>query len=83
MTIDDLPIGGRLLIRSRLDWRVAVVSRKTDDGITLSVASPKGRNYRLRREPGHAVRLERGVPFLATNETEKWTDNFAVYDRRW
>lgn len=78
-----MPLGGRILIRSRVDWRTAVISRITDDGVTLSVASPKGRNYRLRRTREHAVGVVNGLHFLVSENVEKWNDNFTVYDYRW
>ena len=81
--LSDIPIGGRVLVRSRVDWRTAVVSRITDEGITLSVASPKGRNYRLRRTAEHAVGIANGLPFLVSETRENWNENFAVYDSRW
>jgi hypothetical protein len=40
ITLASIPLGGRLLIRSKKDWRVAVVSRIGEDKITISVASP-------------------------------------------
>jgi len=81
--LGTLPLGARLLFRSRSDWRTAVVSRKTDDGVTLSVASPKGRNYRLRRDAELAVGIADGLYFLHSQASDVWTDNFASYDSRW
>ncbi|PYS89859.1 MAG: hypothetical protein DMF62_06295 [Acidobacteria bacterium] len=81
--LGTLPLGARLLFRSRSDWRSAVISRKTDDGVTLSVASPKGRNYRLRRDPESAVGIADGLHFLHSQASDVWTDNFASYDSRW
>lgn len=78
-----MPVGGRVLIRSRVDWRVAVISRKNDDGITLSVASPKGRNYRIKRSPGTELTLDGAIPFLDSEYPEPWRDNFTQYDGRW
>jgi hypothetical protein len=83
MKLANIPLGGRLLIRSRTDWRTAVVSRVSDERITLSVVSPKGRNYRLGRDPEMEVGIENGVHFLYSRYTEQWTENFASYDTRW
>ena len=83
MKLANIPLGGRLLIRSRTDWRTAVVSRIGEDRITLSVASPKGRNYRLGRDPKLRVECENGILFLCSEHTEQWRDNFAAYDSRW
>lgn len=82
-SLSDLPLGGRILVRSRVDWRTAVVSRITEEGVTLSVASPKGRNYRLRRNAGHAIGFANGLHFLVSETRESWNENFAGYDQRW
>lgn len=81
--LSSIPIGGRLLVRSRVDWRTAVVARVSEADVTLSVASPKGRNYRLRRDPELEVGFENGLHFLRSESGDKWTENFASYDLRW
>lgn len=78
-----MPIGCRLLVRSRKDWRVAVVSRIADGQIVLSVASPKGRNYRLRRGAELTLGFDGSIPYLIADAPEKWRDNFSPYDSRW
>ncbi len=78
-----MPIGCRLLVRSRKDWRVAVVARVTDDKIVLSVASPKGRNYRLRRDGSAAVFFDGEIPLLRADRQDEWRRNFSNYDARW
>ncbi|MGH9949145.1 MAG: hypothetical protein ACRD6X_18395 [Pyrinomonadaceae bacterium] len=83
LKLSNIPLGGRLMVRSRVDWRTAVVSRISEDGITLSVASPKGRNYRLRRDPCHEVGNVNGLYVLHSETSEQWNDNFAAYDIRW
>ncbi|MGI8812009.1 MAG: hypothetical protein ACR2IH_05715, partial [Pyrinomonadaceae bacterium] len=65
------------------DWRVAVVSRIAEGSITLSVASPHGGCYRLRREPTTALNFDGRIPFLLSHTAENWRDNFSVYDVRW
>lgn len=83
MTLAQLPLGGRLLVRSRVDWRTAVVSRISDEGITISVSSPKGRNYRLRRDPEAEVVCNGEIPYLFNEYAEAWNENFTQYDARW
>jgi len=83
ITLREMPLGGRLLIRSKKDWRVAVVSRICDGSITLSVASPKGGNYRLRREPDSAVSYDGRIAFLQCDTGDTWRENFSSYDLRW
>ena len=82
--LGDLPVGGRLLIRSKKDWRLAVISRRAETRITLSVASPTGRNYRLGRVPESEIIFDGGIAILITaNSSDTWRDNFSPYDRRW
>jgi hypothetical protein len=83
ITLSNIPLGGRLLVRSKTDWRVAVVSRITDEQITISVASPGGYCYRLRRPADAVVNLDGLIPFLYLESAEPWRENFSVYDVRW
>lgn len=83
ITLREMPIGCRLLVRSRRDWRVAVVARVVDDKIVLSVASPKGRNYRLRRDSTAVVVFDGAIPYLPHGRAEEWRDNLTGYDTRW
>ncbi len=78
-----MPLGGRLLTRSQKDWRFAVVARKGDEKITLSVASPSGRNYRLWRTPDTKLICEGILPILKPEKSDEWRENFSNYDTRW
>jgi hypothetical protein len=40
ITLREMPIGARLLVRSKKDWRVAVVSQFYEEKATLIVCSP-------------------------------------------
>jgi hypothetical protein len=83
LELRDLPIGCRLLVRSRTAWRAAVVARIDDEAVVLSVASPMGRNYRLRRPFDAEIRLDGRIPFLFLDTAESWRENFVSYDLRW
>lgn len=83
ITLREIPLGGRLLVRSKKDWRTAVVSRIGDDFITLSIASPTGYNYRIRRTADLEIGFDGLIPFLRMEDTESWRDNFSSYDSRW
>ena len=83
MTLASIPLGGRLLIRSKTDWRVAVVCRIAEDRITISVASPKGYNYRLRRATDASISFDGRIPFLVIEDSDTWRENFSSYDARW
>lgn len=83
VTLANIPLGGRLLIRSKTNWRVAVVSRITEEHVTISVASPRGSCYRLRRPIDSEIELDGGIPFLKFESAEAWRENFSPYDLRW
>lgn len=83
IALGDFPLGGRLLVRSKKDWRVAVVSRKTEEYISLSIASPTGYNYRIRRTAQDVLFFDGIIPFLPREESEPWRENFTGYDYRW
>ena len=84
MTLGDFPIGGRLLVRSKKDWRVAVVSRKSDEGtVSISIASPSGYCYRIHRSAEVRLTFDGGIPYLPKDNTEPWRENFTGYDARW
>jgi hypothetical protein len=83
ITLDQLPIGSRLLVRSRTDWRFAAVAHISDERVVLTVCSPTGRSYRLRRDKDCEVVFEGKIPLLIQYENDSWRDNFASYDVRW
>ncbi len=83
ITLGEFPVGFRLLVRSKKDWRFAVVSRKTEEFISLSIASPTGYNYRVKRPANLEVLLDGSIPFLTATEGDGWRDNFSTYDLRW
>jgi hypothetical protein len=82
INLADLPIGSRLLFRSKLNWRNAVVSKISDEKVTLIVSSPSGFSYRLRRDLDTEVFIDGNTPILE-NRNENWRENFAKYDYRW
>ena len=83
ITLRELPIGARLLIRSKTDWRSAVVSRFDLEKVVLSVCSPTGRTYRLRRDLGAEIIFDGRIPILKIETEEDWRENFTKYDFRW
>ena len=83
LTLGEFPIGGRLLVRSKKDWRVAAVSRVMEDIVVLSVASPRGGTYRLRRNITAELRYDGLIPVLESDTADEWRDNFSSYDVRW
>ena len=83
ITLRELPIGARLLIRSKTDWRVAVVSQFYEEKATLIVCSPSGRTYRLRRLIEMEIVYDGKIPILKCDSEDCWRDNFTKYDVRW
>ena len=83
ITLDKLSIGSRLLVRSRKDWRHAAVSKIADERVVLTVCSPTGRTYRLRREFDSEVVVRDTIPILTNDEPDDWRENFSRYDVRW
>jgi hypothetical protein len=83
ITLGELPIGARLLIRSKNDWRTAVVSRFGEEKATLIVCSPTGRTYRMQRVLEAVIILDGKIPILKIAGAENWRENFTKYDCRW
>lgn len=83
VTLERLSVGDRLLVRSRMDWRFAAVSKIMEEKVVLTVCSPTGRTYRLRRELGTAISMEGTIPVLIYDSDDSWRDNFGRYDHRW
>ena len=83
-TLASLPLGGRLLIRLKKDWRAAAVVKRIDEVVVLSVASPGGHSYRVRRPLDAGLRYDGTIPFLVCEfDAEPWRQNFSSYDLRW
>ncbi len=83
ITLGELPIGARLLIRSKTDWRSAAVSRINAETVTIIVCSPKGGTYRLRRALEAEIIFDGFIPILKIQSDEDWRENFTKYDFRW
>ena len=83
ITLREMPIGSRLLIRTRADWRSAVISQFGEEKAVISVCSPTGRTYRLRRDLETEIIFDGGIPILKIEREENWRENFTKYDFRW
>lgn len=83
ITLSQLPIGARLIYRSKKEWRFAVLSRLSEEKATMIVCSPTGRSYRLRRELDTQIYFDGPIPVLKSFEDEDWRENFSTYDCRW
>jgi hypothetical protein len=81
--LGQLPIGARLVVRSKKDWRTAAVSRRIEETVVLTICSPSGHCYRLRRTLNEGIMLEGGIHVLVAAHDDHWKDNFSSYDKRW
>ncbi|MFL6284856.1 MAG: hypothetical protein ACJ74Q_17065 [Pyrinomonadaceae bacterium] len=82
VTLGSLPVGARLILRCRADWRAATVAAyEVELGrVILNVASPKGGTYRVRRPADASLSYDGHVPLLGEGQ---WRAGFARYDVRW
>jgi hypothetical protein len=80
LTLGSLPLGSRLILRSRKDWRTAAIVAVNVDRITLSVASPTGHTYRMYRPHDSPLFYDGSIPLLGEGG---WRFGLARYDVRW
>jgi hypothetical protein len=83
ITLSELPVGTRLLLRTKTDWRSAVISRVGETSIALRVCCSSGRSYWTKRAPELSVVQEANIFRLATIVEEDWRTNFAKFEVRW
>ena len=81
-TLGSLPVGARLILRCRADWRAATVASFEPDTarVVLNVASPGGHTYRVRRPADVALAHDGHFPVLGEGQ---WRAGLARYDVRW
>jgi hypothetical protein len=81
-TLGALPVGARLILRCRRDWRAAAVAAFEPElaRVVLSVASPSGHTYRVRRPADSLLTQDGPLPVLGGGT---WRACFARYDLRW
>jgi len=81
-TLGSLPVGARLILRCRADWRAATVAAfdAAKARVVLSVASPGGHTYRVRRPADAPLAHDGHFPVLGEGS---WRAGLARYDVRW
>lgn len=81
-TLGSLPVGARLILRCRADWRTATVASFEPGAarVVLNVASPTGHTYRVRRPADAALAHDGHLPILGEGQ---WRAGLARYDVRW
>lgn len=82
-TLGTLCVGSRLLVRSRIDWRHAAVARIDGDQVVITVASPTGRSYRIRREASSSLSVIDSIAFLPRSRNDRLNTDWCRYDGRW
>jgi hypothetical protein len=80
-TLSALPVGARLILRCRKDWREAIVAACSPEHVTLTVCSSRGSTYRVRRPPETPL-FEDG-PFPVVGGEGSWRMGLVRYDWRW
>jgi hypothetical protein len=81
-TLGSLPVGARLILRCRADWRAATVASYEPAAarVVLNVASPTGHTYRVRRPADATLSYDGHFPVLGEGQ---WRAGLARYDVRW
>ena len=82
-TLGLLPVGSRIVVRSRVDWRQAAIARVAEGKVVLTVHSPSGYSYRLRRDLDAAVGYDGAIAVLLGDHADNWRENFSPLDSRW
>ena len=82
LTLGSLPVGARLILRCRADWRAATVAayEPETNRVVLNVVSPTGHTYRVRRPEDSPLTRDGDVPVLGEGH---WRVSLARYDVRW
>lgn len=84
ISIRELPVGSRLIVQTKKDWRTAVVSTILEEQIILRICSPSGRTYRKSCGFETLINFDKTIPLLKIYEGEEiWREGFVRYDFRW
>lgn len=86
LTLASLPVGARLVVRCKKDWRMASISQSTPTSIRINVHSPRGGTYRIHRTPETVLQYDGAIPLLSATDDEcqraLWLSDIARYDFR-
>ena len=64
IALDTLPVGAKLLVQCKNDWRMAVLSSNSNGKIVLQICSPKGRTYRKSCAADTFINFDGEIPLL-------------------
>lgn len=81
ITLRELPVGAKLLVQCKKDWRTAVVSGFFEEKVTLIICSPSGRTYRKSCAVETLLDFDGAIPLLGAGGI--WRETFVKYDARW
>ena len=80
INLNALPVGAKLLVQCKKDWRMAVVSAVIEENIILQICSPSGRTYRKKCAVETILRFDGAFHLLGEGA---WQETFVKYDCRW
>ena len=80
LTLGALHVGARIILRCRKDWRDATIAARSPQAIILSVGSPSGHTYRVRKPADSPLTLDGSIPVLGEGS---WRAGRVRYDLRW
>ena len=80
LNLRELPLGAKLLVQCKKDWRMAVVSMSSDEKIVLQICSPSGRTYRKKCAVETTLGFDGAFHLLGEGV---WRGQIVKYDCRW
>jgi hypothetical protein len=81
--LGELATGTRMLYRAKNEWRQAVISRDFGSKVELTIANPKGRNYRIRKAKDSQIFSIKNILVLMPDYPRLLSGPLAKYDNRW
>ncbi|MBX3298550.1 MAG: hypothetical protein KF736_03680 [Acidobacteria bacterium] len=82
-TLGALCIGSRLMVRSQKNWRHGAISRIDGEQVVITVASPTGRSYRIRRQASSVLSVKDSIAYLPRSPEDQLHTEWCRYDARW
>lgn len=80
INLTDLPVGAKLLVQCKKDWRMAVVSAVFAESVILQICSPTGRTYRKKCTVETVLQFDGAFHLLGAGA---WQETYVKYDCRW
>ncbi|HEY0658299.1 MAG TPA: hypothetical protein VGD05_07485 [Pyrinomonadaceae bacterium] len=80
IALNSLPVGAKLLVQCKNDWRMAVVSANFEGKTILRICTAKGRTYRRSCAAETFIAYDGAIPLLGEGI---WRNELIKYDFRW